>query len=118
LNYLRNGTLWLDDVASLRAVQEEASFFGIHGLEALCEERIQEQEASMRKKGEELKKAIQDAIAEFWKESGIFLENSYHHNLLRNGGNKGEILAILRGRRLGSSDSVSDEPVFRMDEDF
>lgn len=40
LNYLRNETVLLDDLPSLRAVMEEAMYFGLDGLRQLCEEKI------------------------------------------------------------------------------
>lgn len=107
LNYLRNGTIWLEDVASLRAVQEEAVFFGLAGLESLCEERIQALETRRRQHSEEIQHAIRGAIADLCK----------NHLPLSSSGSKGEVLAILRARRLGAS-NASNEPVFQMDEDF
>lgn len=112
LNYLRNGTIWLEDTASLRAVQEEAVFFGLAGLETLCEERIQALESLKRQRSQEIQEAIRDAIADFCKNhfpcsSPLSSSNS----------RKGEVLAILRARRLGAS-NASNDPVFQIDEDF
>ncbi|KAH7430320.1 hypothetical protein KP509_09G093200 [Ceratopteris richardii] len=110
LNYLRNGTIWLEDVASLRAVQEEAVFFGLSGLESLCEERIQALEKLKRQHADEIRQAIRSAIFDF-------CESHACTSTLSSSSSKGDVLAILRGRRLGASDALQD-PVFRTDEDF
>ncbi|KAI5057026.1 hypothetical protein GOP47_0028844 [Adiantum capillus-veneris] len=111
LNYLRNGTIWLEDVASLRAVQEEAVFFGLSGLESLCEERIQALENLKKQHADELRQAICGAILDFCK------NHPPSPNTLSGNGSKGEVLAILRGCRLGVPDAPQ-EPVFQMDDDF
>lgn len=49
LNYLRSGTVWLQDVGLLRELQEEADFFCLAGLSALCEEEIQKAEEAKRR---------------------------------------------------------------------
>lgn len=59
LNYLRNGTLWLEDVPTLRGVQEEAEFYGLSGLQTLCEERIRD----VQKKAETIRKEQLEACS-------------------------------------------------------
>eukprot|EP01018_Ginkgo_biloba_P019538 Gb_35222 [translate_table: standard] len=106
LNYLRNGTIWLQDVSSLRAVQEEAEYFCLDGLVALCKEKIQCIEAE-----EEL----------FWKKIHSLQEQL--KNLCVGNGHKfacgkGEVLSFLRARRLGMGCEDAEPPLFQLDADF
>ncbi|KAG0559767.1 hypothetical protein M758_10G123000 [Ceratodon purpureus] len=66
LNYLRNGTVWLDTVPSLRGLQEEAEYFGLEGLKSLCEDLIQgleaKEEENSKKRYIQFCDAIRDAF--------------------------------------------------------
>ncbi|KAH9307864.1 hypothetical protein KI387_035775, partial [Taxus chinensis] len=106
LNYLRNGTVWLEDVASLRELLEEAAFFGLNGLQGLCEEKI---------------RTIEEAEETMWKRSGEALQDKILNFVgsfekLRSRCGNGEVYAVLRGRRLGCRDD--EVPEFRLDVDF
>ncbi|KAJ7532869.1 hypothetical protein O6H91_10G004000 [Diphasiastrum complanatum] len=105
LNYLRNGTIWLQDVASLRAVQEEAAFYGLAGLHALCKEKIQnieaKEEAIWRRRLNGLKEALKQVLGNMEKNSTSGPRE------------KGDVVAyILRGSR------ENEDPVFHLDADF
>ncbi|XP_057831982.2 uncharacterized protein LOC131042672 [Cryptomeria japonica] len=106
LNYLRNGTVWLQDVASLRELLEEAEYFCLSGLQGLCEEKIrniEDADAAMCQRSVE---ALQDKI--------LNSVGSFEKFRARCG--SGEVYAVLRGRRLGCRDG--EEPEFRLDVDF
>jgi len=47
LNYLRNGTVWLDDLPSLHALREEATYFCLESLVALTTDKIDQIEKQM-----------------------------------------------------------------------
>ncbi|EFJ30974.1 hypothetical protein SELMODRAFT_440079 [Selaginella moellendorffii] len=107
LNYLREGTLWLEDLPSLRGIYEEAKFYQLKGLKALCEERMLEVEAKHAAESKRRKEEIEEAL------KGAFFrwerDRAYHFPKGKN-----DVLAILRGRRLG----ISEPPRFDMNEDF
>ncbi|KAJ7547232.1 hypothetical protein O6H91_08G076000 [Diphasiastrum complanatum] len=104
LNYLRNKTIWLQDVASLRAVQEEADFYCLAGLHALCEEKIQDieakEEAAWRRRLHDLQKALKEVLA------------NVDNNCTSSPRNRDFVVARMRRGR------ENEDSVFRMDADF
>nr|ABK26034.1 unknown [Picea sitchensis] len=111
LNYLRSGTVWLQDVGLLRELQEEAEFFCLAGLSALCEEEIQRieeaEEAMWRKNIEILKEEVKKCLGEA---------------ILEKFGGGGEVFSVLRAPprlgRLGLRCGGEQQPEFRLDADF
>lgn len=110
LNYLRSGTVWLQDVGQLRELQEEAEFFCLAGLSALCEQEIQrivEAEEAMWSKNIEILKEVKKCLGEA---------------ILEKFGGGGEVFSVLRGPprlgRLGLRCGREDQPEFRLDADF
>uniref|UniRef100_A0A0D6QVU9 BTB domain-containing protein n=1 Tax=Araucaria cunninghamii TaxID=56994 RepID=A0A0D6QVU9_ARACU len=109
LNYLRNGTVCLEDVPSLREVAEEAEYFCLAGLQELCENKIHKiqeaDEALWEKSLQALREQLRTSVESFEK--------------IRMGcGGSGEVYAVLRGRRLGCRDGEERPPEFRLDVDF
>ncbi|KAH9558124.1 hypothetical protein CY35_07G120000 [Sphagnum magellanicum] len=104
LNYLRNGTVWLDDVPSLRGLQEEALYFGIASLQRQCEEMIQAIEAKEEEKASKRSHELRSALREV-------LENA---NFTVTCPQKGKVLALTRGTPL----TWTHEHVFQTDLDF
>ncbi|XP_024400782.1 uncharacterized protein [Physcomitrium patens] len=69
LNYLRNGTVWLNDIPSLHGLREEADFFGLEGLKSLCDDLVQDLEKKKEEKSKkwsiQLRGAIRDVLEDY-----------------------------------------------------
>jgi len=103
LNYLRCGTVWLNDIPSLRGLYEEADFFGLEGLKSLCEELIQDLEAKEEENTKRRYSQIRDAIRDVLENYEFPSVNTC----------KDQMLGAPTGRYLRRI-----EPVFQTDLDF